>query len=145
VIEASIGSHSQPRAFTLTALLELNALVLTEAINSRMDAYSSTIRLCASTSLELRNFGSTDLPLRQTCTSVLYSRANCEDFFNSRMIPKLFDISSVISTQTFAGQYWNENKPAELAPSGSLSCAEKENFEPPHTIIAVRFYHAFTI
>jgi len=36
--------------------------------------------------LELRNFGSTDLPLGQTRTSVLYSRANCEDFFNSRMI-----------------------------------------------------------
>jgi hypothetical protein len=34
-------------------------LVLTEAINSRMDAYSSTIRLCASTPLELRNFGFT--------------------------------------------------------------------------------------
>ena len=44
------------------------------------------IRLCASTPLELRNFGPTDLPLGQTRTSVLYSRANCEDFFNSRMI-----------------------------------------------------------
>ena len=63
-----------------------NALVLTEAINSRMDAYSSAIRLCASTPLELRNFGSTDLPLGQTRTSVLYSRANCEDFSTSRMI-----------------------------------------------------------
>ena len=34
-------------------LVPTNALVLTETINSRMDAYSSTIRLCASTSLEL--------------------------------------------------------------------------------------------
>jgi hypothetical protein len=31
--------------------------VLTEATNSRMDAYSSAIRLCMSTPLELRNFG----------------------------------------------------------------------------------------
>jgi len=34
--------------------------------------------------------------------------------------------------QAFAGQYWDENRPAELAPSGSLSSAEKENFEPPN-------------
>ena len=105
--------------------------MLTEAINSRMDAYSSAIRLCASTPLEFRNFGSTDLPLGHTRTSVLYSRANCEDFSNSRIILVLLVYSQVLSTQTFATRYWNENKPAELAPSGSLSCAEKENFEPP--------------
>jgi hypothetical protein len=72
--------------YKLCESVPLNALVLTEAINSRMDAYSSTIRLCASTSSELRNFGSTDLPLLQTCTSVLYSRDNCEDFFNSSRV-----------------------------------------------------------
>jgi hypothetical protein len=47
------------------------------------------------------------------------------------MILQFLGIWSVISTQAFAGQYGNENKPAELAPSGSLRCAEKENFEPP--------------
>ena len=79
--------------------------MLTEAINPRMDAYSSAIRLCANTSLELRNFGSTDLPLGQTRTSVLYSRADFEDFFQQ--------------SHDF------------IAPSGSLRRAEKENFEPP--------------
>ena len=93
--------------------------MLTEAINSRMDAYPSAIRLCARTPLGLRNFGPTDLPLGQTRTSVLYSRAG------------FISIYSLISTHTFARQYWNENKPAELAPSGSLRGAEKENFEPP--------------
>ena len=93
--------------------------MLTEAINSRMDAYPSAIRLCARTPLGLRNFGPTDLPLGQTRTSVLYSRAGS------------ISIYSLISTHAFARQYWNENKPAELAPSGSLRGAEKENFEPP--------------
>jgi hypothetical protein len=81
-----------------------------------MDAYSSAIRLCASTPLELRNFGSTDLPLGQTRSSVLCSRANYEDFSNSRMMLLFSGIWSVISTQTFARRYWNENKPTELAP-----------------------------
>jgi hypothetical protein len=51
------GSRATRKLSFVGRISTINALVLTEGINSRMNVYSSAIRLCASTPLELRNFG----------------------------------------------------------------------------------------
>jgi hypothetical protein len=77
-----------------------------------------------------------DFYLYRTLPSVPHRRSD-SDFWAARQGSSRFLLRSPDETmgsiccRDHAVGSWNGNKPTELARSGSLSGAEKENFEPP--------------